>query len=722
MRRFLFAILALTLLVLAHAEPLSTIHITFMNHFDAGFTNTVENVVNLYFDEFYPKAIRVAQELRIRGGPEALVYTTHPWLASLYVNCPKNLWPGLHCPNATMLNLFSEAVKRGDITWHAFPFNAEPEFMDDSLFQYALTMAQDLSDKFGVPRVKTMSQRDVPGMTRAVIPLLVKNGIQAVSVGVNGASAPPAVPRIFRWRDQPSDTEVLAMWNPGGYGSYDSEDDLRKHVVTVPDFSDGIAFYFRTDNAGPPDAAEVLRAFTLTKILYPGVTLRAAKFDDFVSKIVAAPQYNQLPVITAEIGDTWLYGVPSDPLKVAQFRAALRAREDCLDQGVCHPDDPTFKEFNRLFVKIAEHTWGTDVKYWLHDFYNWSNARFEKARGQENYQHLEGTWREQRSFMDMALKALGAEHPLAVAIRKEFAQLRPRIPSTQGYAPVNPSGVFTVGNLEIGFDKSGGINRFVDLVTKRNYASSEHVMGQVVYQTFDGNDYDKFFANYFYCDYRKTCAWAPLDFGKPNVSLGEPVHATYKPQLTQLWHKVVQGNVQEEFLLEMNMDSHPHEFAGAPSKIWLSVVVDSANTALSLTLYVMNKTATRLPESLSFAFTPQVPDADSWYMDVMGSWISPLEVMRNGSHHQHGVTEGIHYVPKTTKKPELCIESTDAAVMILGDLTPFPTPLDGPVDMSKGFAFNLNNNIWGTNYVMWYPFDPEDADMLFRFRVKIHHH
>ena len=33
-----------------------------------------------------------------------------------------------------------------------------------------------------------------------------------------------------------------------------------------------------------------------------------------------------LPVVTQEIGDGWLYGVPSDPLKCAQFRAACRLR------------------------------------------------------------------------------------------------------------------------------------------------------------------------------------------------------------------------------------------------------------------------------------------------------------------------------------------------------------------------------------------------------------
>ena len=43
-----------------------------------------------------------------------------------------------------------------------------------------------------------MSQRDVPGMTRATIPLLTSLGVKAVSVGANTYSASAEVPAIYR--------------------------------------------------------------------------------------------------------------------------------------------------------------------------------------------------------------------------------------------------------------------------------------------------------------------------------------------------------------------------------------------------------------------------------------------------------------------------------------------------------------------------------------------
>jgi len=60
-------------------------------------------------------------------------------------------------------------------------------------------------------------QRDVPGFTRAALPILFGQGVRAVTVGVNGGSAPPGVPHNepFIWRDTQSQTDMLAMWHPG---------------------------------------------------------------------------------------------------------------------------------------------------------------------------------------------------------------------------------------------------------------------------------------------------------------------------------------------------------------------------------------------------------------------------------------------------------------------------------------------------------------------------
>ena len=53
-------------------------------------------------------------------------------------------------------------------------------------------------------------------------------------------------------------------------------------------------------------------------------------------------------------------------------------------------------------------------------------------------------------------------------------------------------------------------------------------------------------------------------------------------------------------------------------------------------------------------------------------------------------------------------------------LTPMPMPTTKP-DLSSGIAWNLWNNVWGTNYVTWWPFDntPTAGDALFRFKLAL---
>ena len=173
-----------------------------------------------------------------------------------------------------------------------------------------------------------MSQRDVPGMTRSVIPLLVSNGVHAITVEVNTVSMPPAVPSVFRWQDPVSQTEVDAMWHPHGYGGQNGPS--LGSVVTVPGMPVTLAFAIRGDNSGPPSALEVLR-ICHTPELFPGARVVASGYDQFVRELVKYK--SALPVYGGEIGDTWIQGVASDPWKAAVTREAMRLRSKCLDSG-----------------------------------------------------------------------------------------------------------------------------------------------------------------------------------------------------------------------------------------------------------------------------------------------------------------------------------------------------------------------------------------------------
>ena len=85
----------------------------------------------------------------------------------------------------------------------------------------------------------------------------------------------------------------------------------------------------------------------------------ASTFDQFVADIQEVK--DELPVITKEVGDTWIYGVPSDPLKMAQNREIQRQWIACMEAGnpACDYSQPAIRNMTRFLQKTPEHTWGT---------------------------------------------------------------------------------------------------------------------------------------------------------------------------------------------------------------------------------------------------------------------------------------------------------------------------------------------------------------------------
>jgi hypothetical protein len=51
-------------------------------------------------------------------------------------------------------------------------------------------------------------------------------------------------------------------------------------------------------------------------------------------RVLCVPMH-MLCLLVDEIGDTWVFGVQSDPLKTANFRAASRLRAACITDPHC---------------------------------------------------------------------------------------------------------------------------------------------------------------------------------------------------------------------------------------------------------------------------------------------------------------------------------------------------------------------------------------------------
>jgi hypothetical protein len=200
-----------------------------------------------------------------------------------------------------------------------------------------------------------------------------------------------------------------------------------------------------------------------------------------------------------------------------------------------------------------------------------------------------------------------------------------------------------------------------------------------------------------------------MDFGKPGIKEhGNFKRADYSPKLVNMMHQELQDF--DRYQLELRFGKIEHEMYGAPEKAIVQVDVPFTTNKIKVTVSLINKTPTRAPESLWVSFNPIV--SDQYMMDKIGHLVSPADIAMNGSVHQHGIDTGVF-------NGNLAITSQDVALVSFGEPTPFPSPLNVQVDLSKGFHYNWYNNIWGTNYIMWYPFDSVDKDSTFSFEISV---
>ena len=85
-------------------------------------------------------------------------------------------------------------------------------------------------------------------------------------------------------------------------------------------------------------------------------TIKAARFDDYFEQLQAPAVKSQLPVVDSEVGDSWLYGCGSDPLKVQTMALLGRHHDTCVTDPACVNAEPGFQNFQRLLILAGKHT------------------------------------------------------------------------------------------------------------------------------------------------------------------------------------------------------------------------------------------------------------------------------------------------------------------------------------------------------------------------------
>ena len=86
----------------------------------------------------------------------------------------------------------------------------------------------------------------------------------------------------------------------------------------------------RSDNSGPHTQEEIAAIYAKLHARYPAAKIKASNMSEVAAAVDRVR--DELPVITAEIGDTWIYGCSSDPYKVSRYRELARPSQ-AVDHG-----------------------------------------------------------------------------------------------------------------------------------------------------------------------------------------------------------------------------------------------------------------------------------------------------------------------------------------------------------------------------------------------------
>jgi hypothetical protein len=532
---------------------------------------------------------------------------------------------------------------------------------------------------------------DVPGHTRALIAPLTEHGVTLLDIGVNSASTPPDVPSAFLWKD--SRGKSLAMiYHRRGYGG----------VVKIPGSDLAVDVEVRDDNAGPHTIEEIRKIYAGLRERFPNAQVKASDLTGIAKAV--EPYREKLPVVMQEIGDTWIYGVPSDPVKVARYLEIARFRNDLIAAGKIQSGDRADQAFLGKFLLEVEHTWGTDTKTWL-DFDHYTPEDLAAMLGEPKYKVVMSSWAEKRQDLTDAIDTLPAL--LRTEAKERLRTLRPVEPERAGLRPYSPAELIETKHFTIAIDaQTGAISKLLSKASGHDWASRRQPLALFSYQTLSKADYDRFFAAYL----KSKADWAPKDFGKPNIERFGAQSRTWFPAVTECSRA---SNARGQTIiakLVINDAAEKHRRTGWPEKMYLELTLPDAEPVVEIRFSWFNKPANRMPEAFWLTFRPLVTDSRRWMLNKSGSPVSPFDVVPGGNRAMHAVLGGLTY-----QGPEgrLSIDTLDAPVVALGKRMPVYFSRSQP-DLSAGFHFSLFNNGWGTNYIQWF-----GEDMRFRFRLTV---
>ncbi|GLQ57871.1 DUF5054 domain-containing protein [Devosia nitrariae] len=641
-----------------------SIHLVFKTHLDIGFTDHAERVRRQYHEQFIPQALTTGEHFHAEDPANPrFVWTTGAWL----------IWDHLNTQDAEKVARLERAIERGLIRWHALPFTTHTELMSPALFRAGLSIGRELDERFGIATIAA-KMTDVPGHTLGMVPILAKAGVRFLHLGVNTASPVPDVPDLFRWRT-PAGEEIVVMYQ-NSYGA----------TQFAPSGEVGLSFAHTNDNMGPQSVGQTVEVHRHMVHEHPDVEVRASTLDAF--GVLMWERREEFPVVDLEIGDSWIHGAASDPIKLARFKALQRLYES-FEADLT----PQRRAFGRGLTLVAEHTWGVDIKTYLRDETAWDRPDFEAARaGDYRFAFTEASWAEQRAYIDKAIAELAPADRSTAHMR-----LDELLPKPTPDIVDEDERLLEIGGWTLALDATTGDVTQIVAPGGAVLTGKDGALVAYRYESYDSAALEAHLDTYL----QHRDEWAILDHDKPGLSGARTArHETFAPG------RIGGGWSDGNPVSVMAMPDEAHRILGAPERIELGAeALDDRRLLLKLTL--RNKPANRMPEASFLSVTPE--GATGWRYRKFDLWQPGDRVAHRGG----GQLQAVEAVAMTLSAGTFMVEPLDAPLVGPAGRAFMPFSA-APPDLSAGIRFNLHNNKWGTNFTMWW-----EGDLVIRFVLTI---
>lgn len=674
------------------------VYVVSKTHLDLGFTDYAQNIRQKYIDRFIPSAVSLAEQVNTKDD-KRFIWTTGSWIIK----------EALNGSDKVKKEKLIQALRDGNIVPHAMPFTMHSELFDADTFDFGLSIVDEIDEIRGRKTVAA-KMTDVPGHTKAIVPILSKHGIKLLHIGVNGVSAVPDVPECFLWKCD--DSEIIVIYS-GDYGG-----------AFRCDYVDEVLYFDHTlDNHGAPSAKQVADKLESIKREYPDYEVSAGTLDDFAEIIWKVK--DKLPVVEGEIGDTWIHGSAADPFKSAALRELMRRKRQWLADGSMVRMSEEYKSFSDALLCIGEHTCGMDSKIYFADYENYLKSDFQKARKKDKvtvkhpftgfpkgflfravgkgkkrrYSVIEKSWQEQRAYIEKAVGCLSEAHKAEA--KAAIARLRPEKPcDISHYKKFEKKFRFSDFMLEL--NEFGAVGKFT-------YKGSEIIRQNdspvLEYRSYTSRDYDFWFTHYAR-NMDKNGGWGYPDFGKPLLEYYDTKYPNGR-----FYYRLSDARVSEEetkvkIYANLECDKVLSEKLGAPKTVQIIYILDESGLTIDVSWF--GKDANRSPEAI---FLHLYPHADQFTLIKTGSEIDYKSTVSMGGRNLHAV--------------EKCIWENESDTFALYNLhSPLISIGQGKIleydnkieNLEKdGISYVLCNNVWGTNFPLWYE---DNARFVFRVEVQ----